>query len=72
MPDTATPPTLYEWKALVIIPKTELGLWTYVVGEDVDAAAENAEILTGGELVMLEAVDPRWTQGQTLAQRVAA
>ena len=61
---------LYRWKVLLISEKG-VGLWTEVWGEDHDGAVENAEHMSGLEVVMVECVDQAWIEGETLAGRLS-
>lgn len=61
---------LYRWKVLLITEKG-VGLWTEVWGEDADAATENAEHMSGLDVVMVECIDQAWFAGETLAERIA-
>lgn len=61
---------LYRWKTLLITEKG-VGLWTEVWGEDSDAAVENAELMSGLEVVMVECVDRAWFVGETLPERIS-
>lgn len=63
---------LPHWKACVIVGNDDgrpYGLWLYVRAEDADAAAENAEQLTGGEIVMVQQLT---RHPRTIAERIAA
>lgn len=60
--------TLHRWKTL-LITENGVGLWTEVVGEDEDAAIENAEHMSGLEVVMITRIP---SKRLTLSERIAA
>ena len=62
---------LYRWK-VTLASENGVGLYTEVLGEDADAAADNAQHMSGLEAIMVESIDPAWTEGHTLDGRLAA